>query len=111
MKTGRESSVTVIRWTRWRNARRRAKAEVFEDLLAAVSVLLATVARTSAETLRAERLADVASRQPVPPPPPLPVKKMTPQLHDRCPDDPGRRKQHASTRATGARRQARRDSR
>ncbi|MFC7534162.1 hypothetical protein [Actinoplanes sp. GCM10030250] len=90
-----------------RNARRRAKAEVFEELLSAVSTRLATVAHESAETLRAERLAEPV-RPPVPPPP---VKKLKPQQHDRRPKTPDRSKRHASTRASGARRQARRDNR
>jgi hypothetical protein len=91
-----------------RNARRRAKAEVFEELLAAVSARLAATAHDSAEALRAERLADAeAARPPTPPP----VKKLAPQRQDRRPDTPDLRKRHASTRAAGARRQARRDSR
>jgi hypothetical protein len=87
-----------------KNARRRAKAEVFEELLAGVSARLAAAAHASAEALRAERLA-------APAPPPPPVQKLTPQRHDRRPDTPDRRKRHASTRAEGARRQARRDNR
>lgn len=91
-----------------RNARRRAKTEVFEGLLAAVSARLAAAAQESAEALRAERLGDAeAVRAPAPPP----VKELAPQVHDRRPDTPDRRKRHASTRAAGARRQARRDSR
>ncbi|MEV6302174.1 hypothetical protein AB0M02_22350 [Actinoplanes sp. NPDC051861] len=91
-----------------RNARRRAKAEVFEELLSTVSARLAAVAHESAEVLKAERLADAEVVRPVVTPP---VQKLTPQLHDRRPDTPDRRKRHASTRAAGARRQARRDSR
>jgi hypothetical protein len=92
-----------------RNARRRAKAEVFEEVLATVSARLAAVAHDSAEELRAERLADAEAVRPPAPPPP--VKELAPQRHDRRPDTPDRRKRHASTRAAGARRQARRDSR
>ncbi len=88
-----------------RNARRRAKAEVFEELLSAVSARLAAVAHDSAEALRAERLAEVPAT------PPPRVQKLAPQRHDRRPDTPDRLKRHASTRAAGARRQARRDSR
>jgi hypothetical protein len=89
-----------------RNARRRAKAEVFEELLSAVSARLAAVAHDSAEALRAERLPAAP-----PSPPPPRVQKLVPQRHDRRPDTPDRRKRHASTRAAGARRQARRDNR
>jgi hypothetical protein len=87
-----------------RNARRRAKAEVFEELLATVSARLADVAHQAAEVLRAERMAE-------PPPEKPPARKLTPQRLDRRPDTPDRKKRHASTRAAGARRQARRDSR
>ncbi|WP_189335477.1 hypothetical protein [Actinoplanes ianthinogenes] len=90
-----------------RNARRRAKAEVFEDLLSTVSTRLAVLALEAAEALRSERLAE-AARPTVPPPLP---KKLSAQRSDRRPDTPDRRKRHASTRAAGARRQARRDSR
>ena len=41
-----------------RNARNRAKAEVFEDALAGVSRQLAAAARKSAAALKAERLAE-----------------------------------------------------
>ena len=58
-----------------RNARRRAKAEVFENALAAVSRQLAQAAQASAEVLQAERLAqdppaqDTAVRVAAAPPP------------------------------------------
>src|SRR5689334_6552251 len=41
-----------------RNARRRAKAEVFEELLSQVSARLATLAHEAAEALKAEREAE-----------------------------------------------------
>jgi hypothetical protein len=97
---------------RRRNTRKRAKAEVFEDALARVSLQLAEVARHSAEALEAERLAEVqeeqaaASRKNLPRAATLETQKV-----NRRPDSPDLRKRHASTRATGARRQARRDSR
>ncbi|GAA4607969.1 hypothetical protein BJY16_006608 [Actinoplanes octamycinicus] len=95
-----------------RNTRRRAKAEVFEELLSTVSTRLAVLALESAEALRAERLAEEAKNRANRPAPPAPkAKKLTAQREDRRPDSPDRRKRHASTRATGARRQARRDSR
>ena len=96
-----------------RNTRNRAKAEVFEDMLARVSRQLATAARASAAALRAERLAEARqARNTTPPasPDPSPQVRRAQKL-DRQPDFTGLQKRHASTRATGARRQARRDSR
>jgi hypothetical protein len=96
-----------------RNTRNRAKAEVFEDALARVSEYLAAAARASAEALQAERLAE-GGPEPEPRrragsrPRAVPVET---QRTDRRPDSPALRKRHASTRATGARRQARKDSR
>ncbi|MBB2940820.1 hypothetical protein FB565_000524 [Actinoplanes lutulentus] len=90
------------------NARRRYKAEIFEGLLAAVSRQLSLVAQASAEAYEVERLkAD--------PPPAAPkrqkAQKPAPQLIDRRPNSPDLRKRAASTRASGKRRQARKDSR
>jgi hypothetical protein len=96
-----------------RNTRNRAKAEVFEDALARVSQYLAAAARASAEALQAERLTE-ERQEPAPPPARSPSRsavRLDPQRTDRRPDSPDLRKRHASTRATGARRQARRDSR
>jgi hypothetical protein len=96
------------------NARSRAKAEVFEDVLARVSQQLAKAARASAAALRAERLAEARqARNAAPPARPArsaPVR-LRPQKADRQPDFTGLQKRHSSTRATGARRQARRDNR
>jgi hypothetical protein len=96
------------------NSRSRAKAEVFEDLLARVSRQLAKAARASASALRAERLAEArqarTTRRPASPAP-SPQARRRPQKLDRQPDFTGLQKRHASTRATGARRQARRDNR
>ena len=96
-----------------RNTRSRAKAEVFEDVLARVSSQLAKAARASAAALRAERLAEARQARNVTPPAP---SGPSPQVRrsqktDRQPDFTGLQKRHASTRATGARRQARRDNR
>jgi hypothetical protein len=97
-----------------KNQRTRDKAEVFEDALARVSRRLAALARQSAAELRAERLSAARATQPA---------RGRPAArragHDATPDDVGRqdhktpvsRKRTASTRATGARRQAKRDSR
>ncbi|MEU8244085.1 hypothetical protein AB0C07_38005 [Actinoplanes missouriensis] len=95
------------------NARRRAKAEVFEGLLAAVSQQLAVLARASAEAYEAERLK--AEPPPVPKPRQKPQKakqkKVAPQRTDKRPNSPDLRKRAASTRATNARQQARKDKR
>jgi hypothetical protein len=90
-----------------RNTRRRAKAEVFENALAAVSRQLAEAAQASAGALEAERLA----QEPPPRDPPKPRTKLTPQRTDRRPQSVELRKRQASTRASGARRQAKKDSR
>ncbi|MEU8820890.1 hypothetical protein [Actinoplanes sp. NPDC048796] len=92
-----------------RNARRRAKAEVFEELLSTVSARLATLAHDAAEALKAEREAEAKAAAK----PRRPAKggKPRPQRTGNRPDTPDRRKRHASTRAAGARRQARKDSR
>ena len=66
---------------------------------------LAAKAQESAEALQAERLTESKSQAVTPAP------KLKSQLDDRRPDSPGLRKRQASTRAKGARRQARRDSR
>jgi hypothetical protein len=97
-----------------KNTRSRAKAEVFEDALARVSERLAAAARASAQALRDERLAEARTAGNSAPPRPAtaqPVEQREPQRSDRRPDHGGLPKRHASTRAAGARRQARRDSR
>ncbi|MFI5896886.1 hypothetical protein ACIA5D_42980 [Actinoplanes sp. NPDC051513] len=90
-----------------RNARARAKAELFENILASVSRQLAVAAQASADALHAERIADEQAR-PAPPPPPAP--RLAPQRSTTRPKSPDLQKRRASTRATNARRQARRDS-
>lgn len=94
---------------RLRNTRNRGKAEVFEDALARVSRQLAAAAQASAEALHAERVEQEAAAPPAAErPAPAP---MTAQRTDRRPDSPALRRRQASTRAKGARRQARKDSR
>jgi len=96
-----------------RNARNAAKAEVFEDALARVSRALAAAARASASALRAERVAAArADRSAGPRRGPGAGSDATPASRPRpVPrDEPARRKRDASTLATGARRQGRRDS-
>jgi len=96
-----------------KGTRDRGKAEVFEDALARVSRRLAAAARESAQALKAERLAEARAARTTTPPkasqasPPLPAS----QRPRRGPRTPDRVKRHATTRAAGARRQARRDSR
>lgn len=92
-----------------KNTRNRAKAEVFEQALAEVSERLAVKARESAAAIRAERLAAAVPQGDTTTTPRVPTLK--PQRTDRRPDSPALRKRQASTRAAGARRQARRDSR
>ena len=97
-----------------KNQRTRDRAEVFENALARVSRRLAALARQSAAELRAERVAAAQSTRP--------ARARTPGRgagDDAAMDGIGRlehktpvsRKRTASTRATGARRQAKRDSR
>ena len=96
-----------------RNARNAAKAEVFEDALARVSRALAAAARASATALRAERVAAArAERSTGPRRGPGSGPDGTPRSQPRAVprDAPARRKRDASTLATGARRQGRRDS-
>ncbi|WP_433830694.1 hypothetical protein ACQP2E_11525 [Actinoplanes sp. CA-015351] len=91
------------------NARRRYKAEIFEGLLATVSRQLSLVAQASAEAYETERLK--ADPPPVAAPKRQKAQKPAPQLIDRRPNSPDLRKRAASTRASGRRRQARKDSR
>ena len=102
------------------NQRAAWKAEAFEEALARVSARVAALARRSAADLRAQRLAAArAVRQAQPPsaadPPPAeapsgPAVTGEP-AGDRALRSPARAQQRASTRAAGARRQAKRDSR
>lgn len=97
------------------NQRNRDRAEAFEDALGRVSRRLATVARQSANALRNERLA--AARKPAHASADPSggqgknTRKPVERIDDRRPTTPARKKRVASATATGARRQARRDSR
>ena len=102
------------------NQRAAWKAEAFEEALAKVSARVAALARRSAADLRAQRLAAArAARQTQPPaapaPPPAADGGGPPDTGgpagDRALRSPARAQQRASTRAAGARRQAKRDSR
>ncbi|WP_030436920.1 hypothetical protein [Actinoplanes subtropicus] len=92
-----------------RNSRARAKAELFESILAGVSRLLAIAAQASADALHAERLAE-EREQSTPAPPPAKVTRLTPQRSTSRPNSPDLQKRRAATRAANARRQARKDS-
>jgi hypothetical protein len=96
-----------------RNARNAAKAEVFEDALARVSRALATAARASAAQLRADRVAAARAERSAGPARATAAPGTAPADRPRTPPRkaPARKKRDASTLATGARRQARRDSR
>jgi hypothetical protein len=102
------------------NTRAAMKAEAFEEALSRVSRRVAALARQSAAELRAERLAAArAARQGQGPgerePAPATGRKGITQAAAPAGADarrtPMARKRRASTRAQGARRQARRDSR
>jgi hypothetical protein len=97
-----------------KNQRDRDKAEVFELALAKVSKRVDVVARQAAADLRAERLAAARAGRGTGP------GSRSGVADDAMPDDQSRRrpvkttgglKKDASTRAQGARRQAKRDSR
>ena len=101
------------------NTRAAMKAEAFEEALSLVSRRVAVLARQSAAELRAERLAaaraakqgQVGAQEAAPA-----TGRRGPALTgeptgDRALRSPALAKRRASTRATGARRQAKRDSR
>jgi hypothetical protein len=101
-------------FARPKNRRNAQKAEVFEDALSRVSRELAAAARKSANALKAERLAAARSERNMAPPRPAagrPRRNEAAQVLDRAPRTPALTKRKASTQATGARRQAKRDSR
>ncbi|HEY3952580.1 MAG TPA: hypothetical protein VGM53_04335 [Streptosporangiaceae bacterium] len=102
------------------NTRASLKAEAFEEALARVSRRVAVLARQSAAALRAERLAAArAARQTQAPRArrgAAATGRKTPAVTGPPAGDPTLRspamaKRRASTRAAGARRQARKDSR
>jgi hypothetical protein len=97
-----------------KNRRTRDKAEVFEDALTRVSRRLATLARQQADELRAERLQQAKGERQgrAASSSSTTAATMTGDTTaHRQQKTPVRKKQVASTRATGDRRQAKRDSR
>jgi len=104
------------------NQKAAAKAEIFEDVLARVSRRLAAVARESASELKAERL-EAARRAPSRSASGSRTKAArgsSPRTRSKAPvkrggdnqlRSPIKKKGTASTRATGKRRQAKRDTR
>lgn len=100
-----------------KNQGARDKAEVFEDALARVSRRLGTLAKQAADELKAERLAAAkAAKSGQKPaatkPEPKTARATKPKKRgDAALKSPRTTKQRASTKATGARRQAKRDAR
>jgi len=92
------------------NQRDRDKAEVFEDALARVSRQVATAAKKAAAELRAERL-DAAKKDGSGPSSTLPAPTPPQGRNREHVKTTGGVKKDASTKAMGARRQAKRDSR
>lgn len=96
-----------------RNQRDRDKAELFEDALARVSRQVATAAKRASMELRGERIAAARAARGGPDP----VARSTTLRPARSGEGPARAtkttgglKKDASSRAAGARRQAKRDS-
>ncbi len=100
---------------RAKNRRNFDRAEVFEDGLSRVSRRLAMVARQSATELKAERIAAARSMRNAGPAATSTTRtgatNATKSRNRRAPDSPVLRKRQASTLATGARRQAKKDNR
>lgn len=103
-----------------KNRRNADRLEVFEDALSRVSRALASAARASAAELRTERIEAARAAKATPPvaaaaPTRAPAKKRPSAAGATTKDSarklPRTRKATAATRATGARRQAKRDSR
>lgn len=95
------------------NERGWAKAEVFEEALARVSRQLAAASARNARELKQERLAQARKEAP---PASAPSRRSAPTTTARSRSGqprktPSRMNFEASTKATGARRQAKRDSR
>jgi len=95
-----------------KNRRNADKAEVFEDALARVSRRVTVVSRKAAKKLKTERLAAARKESPGPQGAGRDSQKgkspSRPRAHTKT---TGGRKRDAATRAKGARRQAKRDSR
>jgi hypothetical protein len=96
-----------------RNQRDRDKAELFESVLARVSREVATAARRASMELRSERIAAARSNGGRPAAAPVQVDRPAPEAtkRPRATKTTGGLKKDASTRAAGARRQAKRDAR
>jgi hypothetical protein len=97
-----------------RNQRNRDRAEAFEEALARVSRQLAVVARRTANELREERLAAARAAKaggPAATPTAASGPTSVESTRRRATKTTGGIKKDASTRATGARRQAARDAR
>ncbi|MFI5694578.1 hypothetical protein ACIA58_22185 [Kribbella sp. NPDC051586] len=94
-----------------RNQRDRDKAELFESVLAKVSREVAVVANRASMQLRAERLAAARAAKGAAPATPTSEPKSATVTRPRATKTTGGLKKDASTRAMGARRQAKRDSR
>ena len=102
-----------------KNRRNSDRLEVFEDALSRVSRALASAARASAAELRTERIEAARAAKGTPAvaaaPAGSPAKKRASSAgattKDTARKTPRTRKSTAATRATGARRQAKRDSR
>ncbi len=93
------------------NERGWAKAEVFEEALARVSRQLAAAAQRNARDLKQERLAQARKETPVAASGRTPATTTTRGQAAQPRKTPARVKFEASTKAAGARRQAKRDSR
>ncbi len=96
-----------------KNQRDRDKAELFESVLARVSREVATAARRASMELRSERIAAARSNGGRAVAAPVPVDRPAPEANKRprATKTTGGLKKDASTRAAGARRQAKRDAR
>ncbi|TXH44084.1 MAG: hypothetical protein E6Q90_04875 [Actinobacteria bacterium] len=110
-----------------KNTRAKGKAEVFEEALAAVSARLAVLAQRSADDLREQRLAAArAAKKGQRPPMADDSAELAGEsaaagkgrgvdngqpLNDQSLRSPSKQARRAGTRAKGARRQAKRDSR
>ncbi|MFI6829494.1 MULTISPECIES: hypothetical protein [unclassified Kribbella] len=99
-----------------KNQRDRDKAELFETVLAQVSRAVAAAARRSSMELRSERLEAARSAKSAAPAAraaaqPVPAAQSGSVASRRATKTTGGLKKDASTRAAGARRQAKRDAR
>jgi hypothetical protein len=95
-----------------RNQRDRDKAELFESALARVSREVATTAGRASTQLRSERLEAARSAKAAPPATPtIDQPKAQAATRPRTTKTTGGLKKDASSRAAGARRQAKRDAR